>query len=35
MAVVKYSFGTFFKAFDPSVHVGGGYTFLGDAVTEL
>jgi len=29
-AVVNYSIGTFFKAFEPTVHVGGGYTFLGD-----
>lgn len=29
-AVVNYSFGTFFKFIEPSAHVGGGYTFIGD-----
>ncbi len=29
-AVVNYSIGKFLKAFEPTVHVGGGYTFLGD-----
>jgi len=29
--VINYSFGTFFKVIEPTAHVGGGYTFLGDA----
>ena len=29
-AVVNYSFGTYLNAFEPTAHVGGGYTFIGD-----
>ena len=29
--VINYSFGNFFKFIEPTAHVGGGYTFMGDA----
>ncbi|MDY0090617.1 MAG: OmpA family protein [Flavobacteriaceae bacterium] len=29
--VINYSFGNFFKFLEPTAHIGGGYTFMGDA----
>jgi len=29
-AVVNYSMGTYFKFLEPTAHIGGGYTFIGD-----
>lgn len=29
-AVVNYSIGTYFKFLEPTAHIGGGYTFIGD-----